>query len=51
MISSLEFALKYAGIVGQVPSLHPWLAGNQIVIRIMEQMLRLPNPGRAIVEV
>ena len=29
MISSIDFVLKYAGLVGQVPRLHPWLAGNQ----------------------
>jgi cytochrome P450 len=51
MISSLEFALKYAGLIGQVPYLHPWLAGNQIVMKIMERILHLPNPARTIVEV
>jgi len=41
MISSLEFALKYAGLIGQVPYLHPWLAGNHIVMKIMERILHL----------
>jgi hypothetical protein len=53
MISSLEFALKYAGIVGQVPYLHLWLAGNQFMMRNIERMpfVHVPNPLRTIVEV
>ncbi|KAH9205669.1 putative P450 monooxygenase [Leptodontidium sp. 2 PMI_412] len=31
MISDIETLLKYAGIVGQVSYLHPWLAGNQFI--------------------
>ncbi|KAE9376326.1 cytochrome P450 [Stipitochalara longipes BDJ] len=50
MISSLEFALKYAGLIGQVPHLHPWLAGNPVVSGFIEKVVRLPNPLRAIVE-
>jgi hypothetical protein len=51
MISSLEFALRYAGLVGQVPVLHPWLAGNPLVSGFMEKVVGLPNPLRAFVEV
>lgn len=53
MISSLEFALKYAGVVGQVPYLHPWLAGNQIVVWMIERLpfVNMPNPGKTIVKV
>ncbi|PMD29718.1 cytochrome P450 [Hyaloscypha variabilis F] len=50
MISSLEFALRYAGLVGQVPVLHPWLAGNPLVSGFMEKVVGLPNPLRAFVE-
>jgi hypothetical protein len=53
MITSLEFALKYAGIVGQVPYLYPWLVGNQFIMRNIESIpfWHVPNPGRTIVEV
>jgi len=51
MISSLEFALKYASLIGQVPYLHPWLAGNPLVSGFIEKVVGLPNPLRAIVEV
>jgi cytochrome P450 len=53
MISNLEFALRYAGIVGQVPYLHPWLVGNQSMMKAIERIpfVHLPNPARTIVEV
>jgi Cytochrome P450 len=53
MISSIESTLKYAGIVGQVPYLHPWLAGNQFIMRNIERIpfLHVPDPLRTIVEV
>lgn len=53
MISDIETLLKYAGIVGQVPYLHPWLAGNQFIVRNLERIpfMRMPNPGRSIVQV
>ncbi|KAL5322250.1 hypothetical protein ACEPPN_010222 [Leptodophora sp. 'Broadleaf-Isolate-01'] len=52
MISDIETLLKYAGIVGQVPYLHPWLAGNQFIVRNLERIpfMRMPNPGRSIVQ-
>jgi cytochrome P450 len=53
MISSLEFGLRYAGIVGQVPYLHPWLVGNQSMMKAIERIpfIQLPNPIRSFVEV
>lgn len=53
MISSLEFGLKYAGIVGQVPYLHPWLVGNQSMMKAIGRIpfIQLPDPIRSFVEV
>ena len=53
MISSIEFVLKYAGLVGQVPRLHPWLGGNQRLMKSIGRIpfLKLPDPLRTIVEV
>jgi cytochrome P450 len=53
MISSIETVLKYAGIIGQVPRLHPWLAGNQFAMRSIRKILfaKIPDPLRDIVEV
>ncbi|PMD22339.1 cytochrome P450 [Hyaloscypha hepaticicola] len=52
MISSLEFGLKYAGIVGQVPYLHPWLVGNQSMMKAIGRIpfIQLPDPIRSFVE-
>lgn len=51
MISSIEMGLKYASIVGQVPYLHPWLVGNQFLMKNLERipLLKTSNPLRAIV--
>jgi hypothetical protein len=53
MISSLEFGLKYAGLVGQVPGLHPWLVGNQFIMKNIGRIpfLNVPDPLRTIVQV
>jgi cytochrome P450 len=53
MISDIEFALKYAGIAGQIPNLHPWLAGNQLIMSMIARIpfLKVPDPHRSIVEV
>ena len=53
MISGIETVLKYAGVVGQVPELHPWLAGNQSLMKILRQVpfLKIPDPLRVIVQV
>jgi cytochrome P450 len=53
MISSIESALKYAGLVGQVPDLHPWLAGNQFLMKNIGRIsfLNVPDPNRTLVQV
>lgn len=53
MISSIETVLKYAGIVGQIPRLHPWLAGNQFIMENIRRIpfLKIPDPLRDIVQV
>lgn len=53
MISSIDTVLPYAGIVGQVPDLHPWLVGNQRLMKFLKSIpfLELPDPLRNIVEV
>lgn len=53
MISSIEYVLTYAGIVGQVPNLHPWLAGNKFMMKNLGRIpfLRVPDPLRTIVQV
>lgn len=53
MISSLESGLKYAGIVGQIPSLHPWLVGNQFMMKNVERIpfVKIPAPLRDMVQV
>ena len=53
MISSIETTLKYAGIVGQIPRLHPWLAGNQFIMGTIRRIpfMKVPDPLRDIVQV
>ena len=53
MIADIEGSLHYAGLVGQVPYLHPWLAGNQTIIKALEKIpfIHIPNPGHTVVQV
>lgn len=53
MISSIETVLKYAGIVGQVPDVHSWLAGNKFMMKNLGRIpfLHVPDPLRTIVQV
>lgn len=45
MIEGLEFGLRYGGIVGQVPGLHPWLLGNPQLLSLQQKLLpNLPLP-------
>jgi cytochrome P450 len=53
MISGIEFALKYAGLAGQVPDLHPWLAGNEFLMTNIARIpfINVPDPLRSMVQV
>ncbi|CAL3970624.1 unnamed protein product [Diplocarpon coronariae] len=53
MIAGLETTQKYCALVGQVDGLHPWLAGNQKLMRALEAIpgLNVPNPLRTFVQV
>lgn len=53
MISGLELGLKYAGIVGQVPALHPWLMGNSWVTKLLtaQPFVEIADPLRTMVNV
>ncbi|KAJ5697351.1 hypothetical protein N7488_011035 [Penicillium malachiteum] len=50
MIADLEVGLKYAGVVGQVPSLHSWMIGNIWVGKFlaMQPFVHAPDPLRSI---
>ncbi|KAJ6037219.1 cytochrome P450 [Penicillium herquei] len=52
MIADLEVGLRYAGIVGQVPSLHSWMIGNIWVGKFlaMQPFVHAPDPLRTIVQ-
>lgn len=53
MIGGLELGLKYAGVVGQVPTLHPWLMGNSCVARLLtiQPFIEIADPLRTMVNV
>jgi cytochrome P450 len=46
MIAGIDALLPYVGIVGQIPALHPWLAGNEKLIRLLARIpfLDIPDP-------
>ncbi|KAJ5629935.1 cytochrome P450 [Penicillium herquei] len=52
MIADLEVGLQYAGIVGQVPSLHSWMIGNIWVGKFlaMQPFVHAPDPLRSMVQ-
>ena len=37
MMAAIWKVLTYAGIIGQVPELHPWLLGNPLLISILRR--------------
>ena len=53
MIGGIEGALKYAGIVGQIPALHGWLMGSRLVSKCLSEQpfVDIPDPLRTIVKV
>jgi hypothetical protein len=52
-IAGIDAVLPYAGIVGQIPALHPWLAGNEKLMRLLARIpfLDIPDPLRTMVQV
>lgn len=45
MIGSIEKALMYGSIIGQVPSLHAYLLGNDISLWLLKTLApKQPNP-------
>ncbi|CAI7627401.1 unnamed protein product [Penicillium manginii] len=53
MIGGLELGLKYAGVVGQVPALHPWLMGNRWVAKLLtaQPLIEIADPLRTMVNI
>ena len=53
MISGIDTGLQYAGIIGQIPALHPWLMGSRRVMRFLvaQPFVNVPDPLRTIVKV
>lgn len=53
MISGINIALLYAGIIGQIPAFHPWLMGNSWVMKFVahQPFVTVPDPLRTIVNV
>jgi hypothetical protein len=53
IIEGIEKGLMYMTVVGQVPELHPWLMGNQTLMRWLSKIpaVRKGDPLRKIVQV
>ena len=53
MISGIDTGLQYAGIIGQIPALHPWLMGSRRVMKFLvtQPFVNVPDPLRTIVKV
>lgn len=53
MIAGINIALLYAGIIGQIPTLHPWLMGSSWVMKFVatQPFVSVPDPLRTIVNV
>ncbi|CAL5872999.1 uncharacterized protein PFLUO_LOCUS7268 [Penicillium psychrofluorescens] len=52
MIADIEMVLQYAGTIGQVPALHPWLVGNLWLSKFLaaQPFVKVPDPLRTIVQ-
>ena len=53
MIDGIDAALPRAGIVGQVPALHPWLLDNEKLMSSLARIpfIDIPDPLRTMVQV
>ncbi|KAE8341952.1 hypothetical protein BDV24DRAFT_150746 [Aspergillus arachidicola] len=52
MIRSIDSALRYAALAGQIPTVHGWLMGNRWVSRFLaaQPFVDIPDPLRMIVK-
>ena len=52
MIKGIDAALKYAGVIGQVPSWHPCLVGNRTLMDFLGRLFPdLPDPLKRVLTV
>lgn len=53
MIGSIDGALRYGAVVGQVPAVNGWIMGNRYVSKFLstQPFVDVPDPLRAIVRV
>lgn len=51
LISGIEDTLKYVGVVGQLPELHPWLIGNAKLVTIIQKLVPDVSPVPNIIKV
>lgn len=52
MMTTIWKGLTYAGIIGQIPELHPWLLGNPRLTHFLDRTgLMVDNPFLKIVTV
>jgi hypothetical protein len=51
LISGIEDTLKYVGVIGQLPELHPWLIGNAKLITTIQKLVPDVSPVPNIIKV
>ncbi|KAM0486999.1 hypothetical protein ACHAPX_000266 [Trichoderma viride] len=51
LISGIEDTLKYVGVVGQLPELHPWLIGNAKLITTIQKLVPDISPVPNIIKI
>lgn len=51
LISGIEDTLKYVGVVGQLPELHPWLIGNAKLVTTIQKLVPDVSPAPNIIKV
>lgn len=53
MIDDIGKALEVAALIGQVPSIHPWLMGNKWFAKFIawQPIVKVPDPLRTVVKV
>ncbi|UKZ66518.1 uncharacterized protein TrAtP1_007692 [Trichoderma atroviride] len=51
LISGIEDTLKYVGVVGQLPELHPWLIGNAKLITTIQKLFPDVSPVPNIIKI
>lgn len=53
VIEGIDFGLKYAGVIGQIPSFHPWLFGSPRLQKIISYIpgAEKKDPIRTVLQV